>query len=165
MVDVVRARVLDALGERVDDRLLDRLEAVLEEERGERRLEQRGEHVAVPREPLQLLVRRTPPRALDEPPAEPELARDHRAARARDDVRADLRQPPSENSGIALVELPRDRELEDAVAEELEPLVRGRAVRRPRRVGEDVIEPRRRERLDQPRELGAARGRYWCEET
>ena len=53
----VVARVLDPLGERVDDRLLDLLEAVLEEERGERRLEQRREHVAVPREPLELLGR------------------------------------------------------------------------------------------------------------
>jgi hypothetical protein len=57
----------------------------------------------------------------------------------------------------------RDRELEDAVAEELEALVRGATVARPRRVGEDGIRQLRRERVDQLREVGI-RG-YWCELT
>ena len=43
-------RVFDARLERLDDRGLDRLEAVLEIERSERCLEERSEHVAVPRE-------------------------------------------------------------------------------------------------------------------
>jgi hypothetical protein len=54
----------------------------------------------------------------------------------------------------------RDRELEDAVAEELEPLVGGATVARPRRMGEDVLRQIRRERVDQLREVGI-RG-YWC---
>jgi hypothetical protein len=57
----------------------------------------------------------------------------------------------------------RDRELEHAVAEELEPLVRLAAFARPRRVGEDVLRQLRRERVDQLREFGV-RG-YWCEAT
>jgi hypothetical protein len=57
----------------------------------------------------------------------------------------------------------RNRELEDAVAEELEALVRGASFARPRRVREDVLRQLRRERVDQLREV-AGRG-YWCEET
>jgi hypothetical protein len=62
------------------------------------------------------------------------------------------------------VEGVRDRELEDAVAEELEPLVRGAAVARPRRVREDGLRQLRRERVDQLREFPGVRG-YWCEAT
>ena len=47
VVDVRRQRVLDPRRERVDDRVLDRWEAVLEEERAEHGLEQGREHVAV----------------------------------------------------------------------------------------------------------------------
>jgi hypothetical protein len=47
----------------------------------------------------------------------------------------------------------RDGELEDAVAEELEPLVRGAAFARPRRVGEDGLRQLRREPVDQLREV------------
>jgi hypothetical protein len=61
------------------------------------------------------------------------------------------------------VERVRDRQLEDAVAEELEPLVRGVVLARPRRVGEDRLRQLRRERGDQLREVGI-RG-YWCEVT
>jgi hypothetical protein len=57
----------------------------------------------------------------------------------------------------------RNRELEDAVPEELEPLVRVATVARPRGVGEDRIGELRRERVDQLREVGV-RG-YWCELT
>jgi hypothetical protein len=57
----------------------------------------------------------------------------------------------------------RHRQLEDAVAEELEPLVRGAALARPRRVREDGLRQLRRERVDQLREVGV-RG-YWCEAT
>src|SRR4051812_37425280 len=99
VIDVRRPRVLDAAGERLHDRLLDRLEAVLEEERGQRCLQQRREHVPVVREPVQLVVRNIPP-ALCEALTECELARDDRAARARDDVRADLGEPPFAEVGI-----------------------------------------------------------------
>jgi hypothetical protein len=61
------------------------------------------------------------------------------------------------------VERVRDRELEDAVAEELEALVRGATVARPRRVREDGLRQLRRERVDQLRKV-RVRG-YWCEAT
>jgi hypothetical protein len=64
---------------------------------------------------------------------------------------------------MARVQGMRDRELEHAVAEELEPLVRGATVARPRSVGEDGFSLLRRERVDQLREVGV-RG-YWCEVT
>jgi hypothetical protein len=59
----------------------------------------------------------------NEPGAEPELAGDRRAARTRDDVRADLRQPALGVLRIPVVEVARDRELENAVAQELQALV------------------------------------------
>jgi hypothetical protein len=63
---------------------------------------------------------------------------------------------------MAVVERVRYSELEDAVAEELEPLVRGAALARPRRVREDGLRQLRRERVDQPCEdeapLSAATG-------
>jgi len=60
----------------------------------------------------------------------------------------------------------RDRELEHAVAEELEPLVRLCPVGRPRCVGERDRRPIGRERVDQRREvLMPSLGRYWCDET
>jgi hypothetical protein len=58
----------------------------------------------------------------------------------------------------------RDGELEDAVAEELEPLVRGVTLARPRGVGEDGLRQLGRERVDQLREVSGVRG-YWCEVT
>ena len=61
------------------------------------------------------------------------------------------------------VERVGDGELKDAVAEELEPLVRVGALARPRGVGEDRLRQLRRERGDQ---LGKVRIRgYWCEVT
>jgi hypothetical protein len=53
----------------------------------------------------------------------------------------------------------RDRKLEDAVAEELEPLVRRGALARPRGVREDGLRQLRRERIDQLREIAATGGR------
>jgi hypothetical protein len=47
----------------------------------------------------------------------------------------------------------RDGQLEDAVAEELEPLVRGATLARPRGVREDGLRQLRRERVDQLREV------------
>jgi hypothetical protein len=64
---------------------------------------------------------------------------------------------------MARIERMRDCQLEDAVAEELEPLVRVGALARPRRVREDGLSQVRRERVDQLREVGV-RG-YWCEAT
>ena len=46
-------------------------------------------------------------------------------------MRPDLRELTLAEVGVPLVELPRNRQLEDAVPEELEPLVGRRAVRRP----------------------------------
>jgi hypothetical protein len=69
---------------------------------------------------------------------------------ARDDVGADLRQPALGEVRIAVVELPGDGELEDAVAQELQALVRRSTVGSPGRVGEDVRETLLGERFDQP---------------
>jgi hypothetical protein len=135
------------------------LEPVLEEERGERRLEQRREHVAVADEATEL-VGRERVAALREGVAEPELTGDRGATLARDDVRADLGQPPLGEVREAIVERPRDGQLEDAVAEELEPLVGGGAVRSPGGMSEDVLDPLDRKPVDQPPELrGIARAR------
>jgi hypothetical protein len=62
-------------------------------------------------------------RPLGELAAQLQLPRDDRAARPRDDVRADLGQSALRESGIVLEERSGDRELEDAVPEELETLV------------------------------------------
>jgi hypothetical protein len=64
---------------------------------------------------------------------------------------------------MAVVERVGDGELEDAVAEELEPLVRRAALARPRGVGEDGLCQLRREPVDQLREVEV--GGYWCEAT
>ena len=90
---------------------------------------------------------------LEEPVAEPELLRHRGAALARDDVGADLREPPLGRVAEAVEDRSRDRELEDAVAEELEALVRGRRVLRPRGVREDLLEPVGGQLRDQAAEL------------
>jgi hypothetical protein len=159
VVDVRRPGVLDPVGERRDDRRRDRGVPVLEEERRDRRLEQRRGDVPALDDPLELLGGETLPRRGREPLTEVQLARDRRAALARDDVRADLREPALGRVRVAVVQLLRDRELEDAVAEELEPLVRGSAVGRPRRMGEDVLDPLARQRVDQAAEVGRVAGR------
>jgi hypothetical protein len=53
----------------------------------------------------------------------------------------------------------RDGKLEDAVAEELEPLVRRRTLARPRRVREDGLRQIWREPVDQLCEIAATGGR------
>jgi hypothetical protein len=151
VVDVARHGVLDSVGEGGDDRGADRLEPVLDIERAERCLDERGDDVPVPRELVQLLGRDTCA-VLDEFRAQVEAAPDDGAALTRDDVRADLREPALLVVGELLVELLRDREPEDAVAEELEPLVRSRAILGPGRVREDADGPLRRERVDERRE-------------
>src|SRR6266480_2489515 len=163
VVDARGERVLDLVGEGVDDGVLDGGEAVLEEDRTERRLDHRREHVAVAREPFELLLRLGGSRVRDETLPEAELARHHRARRTRDDMRANLGELPLGEVGMAHVERVRDGELEHAVAEELEPLVRLATLARPRGVGEDVLRQLRRERVDQLREVGV--GGYWCEVT
>ena len=68
---------------------------------------------------------------------------------------------PSREVRIPLVQLPRDGELEHAVAQELEALVRRGTVGRPRRVGEDLLQPLGGQVVDQALE----RLRYWCDVT
>ena len=80
MVDVRRARVLDPVGERGDDRVLDRLVAVLEEERRDRRLEQGGDDVAALDDAAELVLGDALRRHGLEPLAELQLPRDRRAA-------------------------------------------------------------------------------------
>ena len=155
--------MLDLLRERGDDGTLDRREAMLEEERAQCGLDDRRENVAVPGEPLELVLPLRGSRPFDESPSEFELPCHLGAGRARDDVGANLRQPPLGKVGVARVERMRDRELEDAVPEELEPLVRGATLVRPRRMREDGLRQLGRERVDQLREV-RIRG-YWCEVT
>jgi hypothetical protein len=71
-------------------------------------------------------------------------------------VRADLREPPLRGVPEAVENRPGDRELEDAVAQELEPLVGGRSVVGPRGVGEDLLQPVLGQLGDQAAELGRA---------
>src|SRR4029077_12338488 len=94
LVDPRGERVLDLVGEGGDDSVLDGGEAVLEEDRAERGLDHRCEHVAVARQPLQLLLGLGGSSPLDETLPETELARHLRAGRTRDDVRAYLRELP-----------------------------------------------------------------------
>jgi hypothetical protein len=68
-------------------------------------------------------------------------------------VGSDLREPALGRLAEAVVDRAGDRELEDAVAEELEPLVRVRPVVRPGRVLEDLFEAFGRKLGDQPSEL------------
>jgi hypothetical protein len=74
-------------------------------------------------------------------------------------MRPDLRELTLAEVGVPLVELPRDSELQDAVPEELEPLVGGRAVRRPRRMREDVLQALGRELVDQSVQAGVTGAR------
>ena len=74
-------------------------------------------------------------------------------------MRPDLRELALAEVGVPLVELARDGELQDAVAEELEPLIGRRAVRRPRCVREDVLQALGRELVDQSVEAGVTGAR------
>ena len=161
VVDVGRQRVGDAAVEGGDDRLADRLEPVL---RG-RAPPARPRAAPRARSGCARAARARPPARAPRPRSasrwpEPELPRDDGAARTRDDVRADLRHPALGEVRIALVERARDRQLEHAVAEELEPLVRRRAVGRPGAMREDGLQQLVRQLVDEPRELRgtAARG-------
>jgi hypothetical protein len=66
---------------------------------------------------------------------------------------ANLREAPFRRGAEAIEHRACDRELENAVAEELQPLVRLRAVLRPRGVREDLLDPVRRQLRDQTAEL------------
>jgi hypothetical protein len=145
---VLLERIVDPVAEGLDDGLADRLEAVLEVEGAETRLDQSGENVAVLGEPLELfLVDLT--RVFGEEPAEPEARADDRAALPRDDVRADLRELSLRVLRKPLVELLRDRKPQNAVPEELEALVGVGPGGRPGSVRESVLQAFAGERLDQ----------------
>jgi hypothetical protein len=102
---------------------------------------------------LQLVLRRFA-REVEQALPEPELLRDCGATLARDDVRTNLGETALRGIGEAVEDRPRDRELEDAVAQELEPLVRRRPVVGPRGVRENLLEPVCRQLCDQAAELG-----------
>ena len=149
VVDRVRRGVLDLPAERLDDRRLDAPRSPCSRKIAASAASSSAAST------LRFVARRVSSSgcavepALEQLGAEPELLRDERAGAPRDDVRADLRQPALGQVGVAVVQMPCDGQLEHAVAEELEPLVRRRPVGRPRRVGEDVLEPVRRQRADQ----------------
>ncbi len=125
---------------------------MLEIDGRDRGLEHRGEHVSAPRDALELVLR---DRAgvVEELLAEPELLRDRRAALPRDDMRTDLREATLRGRAEPVEHRSRDRELEDAVAQELEPLVRLCAVLRPGGVREHLREPFGRQLRDEAAEL------------
>src|SRR6266542_322621 len=151
-VDVLGGGILDSPREGLDDRLRNPLEPVLEKERGEGGLHDCGQDVAVARE-----LRRLLDAGLQAPIAQPaielELQSDRRTARAGADVREDLRHPALGEVRVAVEEVAGDGEIQDAVAEELEPFVGGGAVGRPVRMRKDLIESLPWERLDQVLEL------------
>jgi hypothetical protein len=68
-------------------------------------------------------------------------------------VGTDLRETALRSRAEAVEYRARDRQLEDAVAEELQPLVRLGAVLGPRRMREDLLEPVGRQFRDQATEL------------
>ncbi len=130
-------RVVDPLLEGVDDRLANGFEAVLEVEDAEAGLDERGQDVAVGGEP-QKLVRIDRARMSGEELPQSETVPDERAALARDDVGADLGEAAFRLVGEALVELLGDGQPEDAVPEELQPLVGVGPAGRPGRMRESV---------------------------
>ena len=152
VVDPGRDGRLYVLGESVDDGVLDRREAVLEEERTEHGLEEGCEDIAIVGEPFDLLGGELGC-VVAQPAAEIQLPRDDRAARAGDHVGSDLREPPLREVGVPVVERVCHRELEHAVAEELEALVRRRAVVRPGDMPEHGLRQRGRQAVDQLREV------------
>ena len=68
-------------------------------------------------------------------------------------MRADLRKPPLGGLAEAVVHGSRDRELEHAVAEELEPLVGRGTIVRPGGVREDLLEAGLGKRVDETAQL------------
>ena len=70
---------------------------------------------------------------------------------------ANLREPPLRRILEAVEDCARDGELEDAVPQELEPLVGLGAVLGPGRVRENLLEPVLRKLGDQTPELGRSR--------
>ena len=122
-VDVARQRVLDPVVEGGENGGADPLEAVLEVERPERRLEQGRDDVAVAGEPLELVggdLGTGRGKAL----AESDPTGDDGAALPGHHVGAGFCELPLGKPRKALVQLLGDREAEHAVAEKLEPLVR-----------------------------------------
>jgi hypothetical protein len=126
---------------------------VLEVESAEAGFDECREDVAVAPELLDLETGGSA-HALAEPLAEPQQLPDLGTARAADDVRPGLREPAFREVGKALVERLSDRQVEDAVAEELEPLVGQRPVLDEGRVRQDTFAERRRQLLDQLQEPG-----------
>jgi hypothetical protein len=132
---------------------------VLEIERSKAGLDESGEHVSVDGKSLQLLRVALLAGLFEQALPEVEPPADDCTALAGDDVSADLRELALLRLRKAVVELLRDRETQDAVAEELEPLVGIGAVRRPGGVRERIPEALRRERVDEFEEgfVGARR--------
>ena len=127
------ARELDPRVERLDDRRLGRLEAVLEVDGRDRGLEQRGEHVVGCAR-----CARAPAPGTSCACSSRKRTRSSSFATAAQLWRETtcaliFASRPSDASGKPVVQRLGDRELEHRVAEELEPLVRRRPVRRPRR--------------------------------
>jgi len=152
VVVTLRVGCEDAIVERRDDRRAGRLEAVREEDRGDRGLRQRRQDTRLAGELLDVELAELAA-VLGQPPSEAETVRDVRAGRPRDDVRLQPREAPLVGVRIAAAELVGDRKPEDRVAEELEPLVGAPAIGMPGGVRVDPGALRGRERVDQAAEV------------
>jgi hypothetical protein len=157
VVDVGGDRILDPLAERVEDRLTDDFEAVLQVESAEGGLDECCDDVPVLREPLQLVGRDRALPVLEEALPEAQPPPDDGTALARDDMGADLCELALLVVREALEELLRDREPEDAVAQELEPLVRIAPLFGPGSVRERALERLGGECVDQRQEASVRR--------
>src|SRR4029077_17915878 len=97
-------------------------------------------------EPLELVLRLVGG-ALDQALTEIELPCHLRTAGPRDDVGAHLGELPLREVRMPVVQRVRNRQLEHAVAEAVEPLVRSAVLASPRRVREQGLLLLRRERV------------------
>ena len=125
---------------------------MLEVERGDRSLENRREDVAAARDALEL-VASDMSCVVQETISERELLSHNGTGLPRHDVRADFREAAFRGVAETVEDGTRDCELENAVPEELEALVRLGSVLRPGRVSEDLVESGPRKLGDQAAEL------------
>ena len=152
VVDVGRERVLDPLAERRDDRTLHAVEAVRQVAGAERRLEQRRDDVPVRGQPLEVVAGDDASAPLAQAFAEIELLP---TTAQLERLTAFARSWSAAPRAVRerLVEHLRNRELEHAVAEELEPLVRARAIGYERGMRRDALRRSGSGALDELEEL------------
>ena len=152
VVDVLDEGVVHPSAERLDDRIGHPLEPVLDVAAADRRLDQgRADGLRLDeRRRIHRAERQAPRRQVG---GQPELVRHECAALPRHHVRPHPGQLALGLVGKAAVQVMGDRQPQDAVAEELQPLVRLRPLCEPRRVREDGLPELSRKAVDQRTEL------------